>query len=198
MLTRHAQRSVVRWLTCSTQTTRNIKGVNVSDDTNSKIGVTLKAGPGYDAPWVVIRGDSAEDVLTTIKDVNDAGLLLAVRIASQAFQAQVSGSPEQAAAAVLGATPVPDTASPAGTGQPVSPAPGAPAGTGVGNYPAPAPPSNQFQNQQLPAALAPACPTCGGPTKMLTDGKNNPPQWKGWFCQNAPRGGPKHQVTWIK
>jgi hypothetical protein len=158
-------------------------------DTSKSISVTLKAGGGYDMPWIVLYADTPDEMNNLIKGVNDAGLPLTVRLAAQGFQTAVQGTPEQAVQAVLGGSPAP-----AMHGAPVTPGPGATPGTGVGNYP-PAPPMG---DQELPPGLNPACPTCGGPTKLLVDQKHNPPQWRGYFCQNAPRGGPKHDVTWVK
>lgn len=180
-------------------------------DSTHKLSATLKAGPGYEAPWIVLYAETAAEMVEQIKAVTDVGLDIAVRVAAQRFQAVVSGSPEAAGAAILGATPAPDTAGAVATAQGLSepgngmvtPGPGAQPGTGVGNYPSssssapPAPPQWQQQNQQLPAALAPSCPTCGGPTIFKVDQKSSPPAWKGWFCQNAPRG-TKHDVTWVK
>ena len=176
----------------------------MSDDAG-KVVVTLKGGAGYEAPWLVLRSDTPADMIELLKAVREANLDVAVRAAAQTFTMVATGSPQAAAEAMLGATPVPGTPpvpAPAqalsGTqngpqiGQPIYPAPNATPGNGIGNYPG----GNQ-PPQQLPQALQPACPTCGGPTVFKTDSKSNPPQWKGWFCQNAPRG-TKHDVTWVK
>lgn len=169
-------------------------------DENGKISVTLKGGPGYDAPWIVLRADSGTEMVALIQEIRDTNLDVAVRAASTFFQQVATGSPQAAAEALLGATPLPDSApvpgpAPANSGLPVTPGPGALPGNGVGNYPSNTPPPPP--PQQLPQALQPNCKTCGGPTVFKADTKSNPPAWKGWFCATAPRG-VKHEVSWVK
>src|SRR5215467_2877518 len=110
-------------------------------DNPSKISVTLKGGAGYEAPWIVLYGDTPEELVEMIKGVKDAGLDLAVRIAAQAFQTVVTGSPLAAAEAHLE--------------------------TGLVDKPA-GPPWPVGGDQQLPPGLNPPCKTCGGPTKFMT------------------------------
>jgi hypothetical protein len=42
----------------------------VSEDT-SDLTVTLKAGTGYDVPWIVVRGDNPADVLMKLNGLDD-------------------------------------------------------------------------------------------------------------------------------
>lgn len=55
---------------------------NTSD---GKIVVTLKAGRDYDAPWIVIHGDSVEDVLRHYDDKKFAELMARTRDAARYF-----------------------------------------------------------------------------------------------------------------
>lgn len=164
----------------------------MSNEETSRFSITLKGGPGYDAPWIVLRAETAEEAVQLLKDVREADLDVAVRVAASSFQTVATGSPEKAATAVLGFNPANDTPPPPGPAPalsgPYTPGPGAAPGNGVGNYPS---------GQQLPQALQPVCGTCNGPTVFKVDTKNNPPQWKGWFCATAPRGA-RHDVTWVK
>lgn len=55
---------------------------NTSD---GKIVVTLKAGRDYDAPWIVIHGDSVRDVLKHYNDKEFAELMARTRDAARYF-----------------------------------------------------------------------------------------------------------------
>jgi hypothetical protein len=164
--------------------------MKVSD--TSQIVVTFKGGAGYEAPWIVIHADSVDDLTQKMLDIEQSGITVAVKGLAESFRATMvtpAGSPASTVEAVLGGQEI---VAPAANGLPVVPGPGAPAGTGVGNYPAP--PS---VSPQIPASLAPTCPDCGAATVYKQDTSQNPPKWKGWFCQAAPRG-VKHGVTWVK
>ncbi|MCQ9385086.1 hypothetical protein [Brevibacterium moorei] len=67
---------------------------------DGKIVITLKAGKGYEAPWLVVSGDTPIEAQTTLQAVIENGLPALVGQASQAFQGM------EAAGANLGATPV--------------------------------------------------------------------------------------------
>lgn len=54
-------------------------------DGQGKITVTLKAGTGYDAPWVVIHGLDVQDVMTTMNDPDFPKLLNWTTGAAQKF-----------------------------------------------------------------------------------------------------------------
>ena len=84
----------------------------------AKITVTIKAHGGYDAPWVVVRGDTPEEVGTLLDGIEGQGLYASVGNAFKAFQAQ------GLLGAQLGAKPVGSA--------PSAPAPAA--STGGGNY----------------------------------------------------------------
>lgn len=67
---------------------------------DGKITVTLKADKGFDAPWVVLSGDTAAEVRDVIGEVEQSGLLADVGRVAMAFRgfAAVGG--------VLGGKPV--------------------------------------------------------------------------------------------
>lgn len=96
---------------------------------NAKIVVTLKGGPGYDAPWLVFHGNTVAEALDTVSAAEASGLMVAVGKAAEAFRthANVGG--------VLGASPV-------------SPAPQQQA----------APAAPQSAPQGPPGATSPTCP----------------------------------------
>lgn len=54
---------------------------------DGKITVTLKGGAGYDAPWVVIGGDSVPEVQEILKNAAALGLYGDVAAAAQFLQA---------------------------------------------------------------------------------------------------------------
>ena len=54
--------------TDSAATNKKETSVANTPDTQSKIVVTLKGGSGYEAPWIVVHADSADDALETLND----------------------------------------------------------------------------------------------------------------------------------
>lgn len=58
---------------------------NTAEGAEGKITVTLKAGRDFDAPWVVIHGLNAADVLTTMSDPDFPNLLTWTTKAAQKF-----------------------------------------------------------------------------------------------------------------
>lgn len=52
---------------------------------DGKIVVTLKGGPGYDAPWIVVSGDSVPEVAEHLKNVAALGLYGETVAAAQLF-----------------------------------------------------------------------------------------------------------------
>lgn len=44
--------------------------VDVNQDDGYGVSVTLKAGTGYEAPWIVVRGKTPTDVLSQLADQN--------------------------------------------------------------------------------------------------------------------------------
>lgn len=50
-------------------TTNTTKENNMSETpTNNKLTVTLKGGSGFDAPWIVLHGDTAAELLEQLND----------------------------------------------------------------------------------------------------------------------------------
>jgi hypothetical protein len=54
----------------------------------AEVSITLKGGPEYDAPWLVIKGDTVDEVGETLKDVRVKGVLAAIQAAGLEFKAQ--------------------------------------------------------------------------------------------------------------
>jgi hypothetical protein len=148
-------------------------------ENSTAITVTVKGGAGFEAPWIVLRADTPGEMMALIGQVGDMGVDMAVRVLSQRFRAVATGTPEQAAQAALGGEVIID--------EPAPPPPPQPQPGGFAPPPGYGPPPN----------LNPPCKTCGGPTVFKQDTKANPPAWKGYFCQNAPRG-VKHDVNWVR
>lgn len=54
----------------------------MSEETdNTPISVTLKGGKGYEAPWIVVRGHSPEEVLALLGDLGDLDRTVAEKAA---------------------------------------------------------------------------------------------------------------------
>lgn len=63
----------------------------MSDDIDAELGVvplkvTLKAGPGFEAPWLVIEAETAEELVAQLAAVQADGVLEAVVAASTAYR----------------------------------------------------------------------------------------------------------------
>lgn len=76
---------------------------------NNPISVTLKAGSGYDAPWVVFRGDNPEEIYAELSKLeNDEEFLRAVVAIATSFKGlwvESSGASSPAPAAQGGFPP---------------------------------------------------------------------------------------------
>jgi hypothetical protein len=81
---------------------------------DGKIVVTLKGGAGYDAPWIVLSGDSVPEVAEHLKNVSALGLYGEAIAASQLFTGAAN-------VPVAGGATAPTTAAPT-----TAPAPAAP------------------------------------------------------------------------
>lgn len=57
---------------------------------DGKIVVTLKAGTGYDAPWLVIGGDTTAEVHTVLEEAHAQDLFTAVGRAADALKRGVA------------------------------------------------------------------------------------------------------------
>lgn len=144
-------------------------------DETAALTATLKFGGGYADPWLVVRADTAEELVGLLQQAAQAGAV--ATLAQSAVEAQAVYT----AARSLGAKPVaveaaPQAAPPTPPWQPpqqaapTSPAPSAPA--------APA-----------PAAAPAGAPTCQhGPMVWRTGvSKKTGQPWQAWMC-SAPRG----------
>jgi hypothetical protein len=58
----------------------------VTVGSEGKITVTLKGGKGYEAPWIVIHGSDAADILSTMSEENFPKLINWTATSSQRFQ----------------------------------------------------------------------------------------------------------------
>lgn len=158
-----------------------------------EISATLKGGPGYDAPWLVVRVDSDNNAIVTVPDPDKDGKVKEVHVAVKEAVAQLDetlsmlreldafgavqviatefkGAPKDAAAVIKaafpGATEVKDT----------TPAP-RPAAT-------PASPVQQG---------IPACSHCGRPRKFRDGISPKTGKWAGYFCES----GDKTHTEWL-
>jgi hypothetical protein len=133
-----------------------------------KISATLK-GQGsskYDAPWIVVYGDTAEEVSALLDAIQDAGL---------------PGNLASADAAFKGATNVAVGLG----GQPVSQGVNPNQVTAVSPY-------QQTVTSPAPQATAPQGPvaapadngggSCAHGVRVFKSGEKNGNTWKGWFC----------------
>lgn len=141
-----------------------------------KIVATLKAGNGYEAPWVTIGADSPEELVSLVDRAGQAGVGASVANAAKGLQATY------AVADALG--PVTQVSS-----EPAVPAP-------VPTAPAPVP-------QAAPAGPAPSAPPadamwCPHGQRVKRSGTTNGRNWTGFYCP-LPKGDQNQcPVVWGK
>lgn len=78
---------------------------------DGKVSVTLKGGKGYDAPWIVISGDSVADVEQSMLELGESRLIELAKLGSEALIGAVG-----AGAAVRGGGAPDASDRPAGVG----------------------------------------------------------------------------------
>lgn len=135
--------------------------------------VTLKSGPGYEAPWLVVRGDTAEQVKDLLKGVWEANLGGAVIATASALHSEYQtekqgGNAVPAVVAATGGTVVAET--PTYSAPTPTPAPSAP---------------------PVQAAAPDAAPTCQHGAMSFKSGTSAKTgrAWQAWFCP-TPKGTP--------
>jgi hypothetical protein len=129
-----------------------------------KIVVTLKGGPGFEAPWIVLHGQSWDEIAAMIKEGEDRGAWGPIQQTGRNFRS-ASGTAEPP---LSGA----EVTNPAQTG----------------NWPSGQPSSVP---QAVPGT--PPCPDCGGPTRFKSGTGSRGP-WTGYFCVNKPPGSKGHVI----
>lgn len=78
---------------------------------DGKISITLKGGKGYDAPWIVVSGDSVAEVEQSMLELGESRLIELTKLGSEALVSAVGVG----GAAQGGGTPV-EADRPAGVG----------------------------------------------------------------------------------
>lgn len=143
----------------------------MSEDLKAPFVATLKAGQGFDSPWLVVSANTTSELADRLIEVNQFNL--EGIIAASAAQLQAA----YAAAKGAGATPVAQAPRP----------PEVIAGQIVGNAPTYAPPA------AVPAGNAPSCPHGPREWKDFTSKAGN--HVKGWFCAASFRTDCKPQYA---
>ena len=75
-----------------TVTTQKEKPVT-QDNTNAKIVTTLKGGSGFDAPWIVVHADNAEEAVAILRGGAIEELLKATKEVSDKFNGGQAPAP---------------------------------------------------------------------------------------------------------
>lgn len=78
---------------------------------DGKISITLKGGKGYDAPWIVVSGDTVAEVEQSMLELGESRLIELTKLGSEALVGAVGVG----GAAQGGGTPV-EAGRPAGVG----------------------------------------------------------------------------------
>jgi len=137
----------------------------MSDDNGTTaFTITFKAGLHYDAPWVVVRGESTEELLVQLDALGKTGVIaktVEVSTELQGVYAAAQGLPSKPVAVEVAPTAVVAT--------PTTPVP-------------------LTLVPQAPAA-AQSGPLCQHGQMVLRNGTKNNRAWSGWFCP-TPQGTP--------
>jgi hypothetical protein len=129
---------------------------------NSAFTVTLKAGAHYENPWIVVRGETTEELLELLDALGKSGVVaktVEVSIELQGVYAAAKGLPAVPVAVEVAPTAI----------SPTSPAP-------LALVP------------QAPVA-AQSGPLCQHGAMVPRSGTKNGRNWSGWFCP-TPQGTP--------
>lgn len=145
------------------------------------VTVTIKGGPGFEVPWLVINAENMDEAEAAVDAVTDS-LLEKVSGLSQGFRAACNAGPVINSGA--GAEPT----------QPVTAQAKAASRWGAGGGAT----QSQPQATQGPGSetLHPegkTCVVCGSNLKLVT-GTNSRGEWSAWRCVNAPRGKSEHTM----
>lgn len=133
----------------------------MADENNTGLSITLKAGTGYGAPWVVLHAQSVFEAGEMLEELRLSGALTAVREAAREFQA-ATPSMEQAVQTVQRTFPGAQTHQP---GQ-----------VWAGGSQAQQGGSQELPSQYQPGGNAPQC--AHGAMKYIANGKFGP----FWAC----------------
>jgi hypothetical protein len=146
---------------------------------SAKVSITLKAGPGFEVPWIVLYGDTIAEAVALLQEAGTTPIATLAANAARSFQAEY-------AASGLGTTQV-STFAPQTTPNAVQPTAPAPTQT---NAPAAGAETiaDRYQNQWT--YNSPGAPLCAhGVAYAVKAGTSKAGKsYRGWFCT---KGGPK-------
>lgn len=154
-----------------------------------KIVATLKAGPGYEVPWVVIHADNPQEAVDLVGWVSSSGFLTQVASAGREFRSEYEANK------ALGTTPVQSPAAQYQTAQ-------APAAPEYAAAPAATPPWPTAAPQVTSVAMnqpdaGAAAPSCMHGQKKFVSGNGAKGPYKFWGCP-ARKGDPTQcKPEWI-
>lgn len=147
-----------------------------NEDFEAPFVVTLKGGAGYEKPWIVIRGNTAEETVARLGEAQINGLLEKAAEYSAEFQNKTG--------AAAPAAPATQSGPPSRTnGQ-------APASQPSGA----AAPSNGFDGSQHPEGVVCSAAGCGQPVVGKSIKSKKPPYktYEMWVCPNQRTRGDGH------
>lgn len=154
---------------------------DTSEDFEAPFVVTLKGGAGYEKPWIVVRGNTAEEAVARLGEAKISGLLERAAEYAADFQAQ-TGAAAPSANGTQGGAP----SSARGTGSRGSASSGAaaPSNSGVELHP-----------EGLQCSFA----GCGQPVQLKIIKSKKPPykQYDMWVCPNQRARDDGHYAEFI-
>lgn len=146
----------------------------------AEITVTLKGGPGYEAPWIVVKADSVNEISSILGELASVGAFEATQTLAHEFRNAKVVTSEAAVATIQDAIPgsevVREEARPTSAQAASSPTPAT-------TQPAvPATPSSTSVQQSTPP-----CETCGGATTYRSGNHPTNGPWEAYFCNTGDR-----------
>lgn len=153
----------------------------------SEVCVTFKAGQGFEAPWVVIRGESVAEVDAILGQWREVGGFTAVKTAAAEFHNAPVVTADQAVASVQASFPA---------AQVVHEPPAEVRQYSIQPVPAeqPRPPlAQQYQPTPPVQQSTPPCQHCGAPTRHKSGNGSTGP-WSAYMCSSGNR----QHTQWLK
>lgn len=160
--------------------------------TDAPITVTIKGGKGYEVPWIVVRGESTDEVKDILSDIADSDLYQLAADAAALFQGAVTV-----------------TSTPAGSDAPtLNPGPTTPARQ---DTPAPAQGGSSYARRKASAttggrggqpdnSVSPGVTpeACHHGDRVYRSGAGAKGPWQAWMCP-SPKGTPGQcEPLWVR
>lgn len=157
--------------------------------------VTLKGGAGFEAPWLVLRGSSAEDVVALLGEaqLNELPKLIGEFAAS--FRGEAGAAAPSASGGARGGSPSPQRAS-TPRGRQASSGASAPQSAGVTSTAVHNPPQSNVEYH--PEGLVCGAPNCGKEIYLKTGTSKAGNEYQVWTCPDQRQKNDGHFSDYVR